>query len=896
MKKAICKTIVFILIFIISLAVSSKIMNQNNDNLTMEMAPAAFPVITMETEASDDPVASIAGRSAGMPANSSSWEEDVSGEEVLDQSGAVNKSAVISYNQLHGYRNAMDTAFQRETITELSENRELSFKVDTYGLHVENISIEVRSLDGSRLIESSQVTELSESMAESGWNAGNKQLHGSIALKDLIEADTEYMLVILLDTEEEGTIRYYTRIIWSRNTHMSEKLTFVKEFHELLYDRDRAREQNLAKYLESNASGDNTTFHKVNIHSSFTQITWGDLNVTEVAEPVIQVTETGSQTGTIVLHYMVSTSQDKNITCYQVEEVYRVRYLTNADRMYLLDYERTTTQIPDVDGDIYSNDKILLGIVDENLPFVESADGNIVIFQVADCLYSYNVTTNKVIVLFGFYDRENADDRTFYWQHDMKILDVDEGGNVRFAVYGYMNRGRHEGEVGIQIYNYNNAQNTIEEVIYIPSMKSYDVLACEMEQLLFLNRENQLYLYLENTVFQVDIVEKTCQEMVVLTQDNSMMASSDHKVVVWQEGGGDYGSGLVVKNLNNGTQSRIPAEDGTAIRLLGFMEEDIIYGLARQEDITVDSAGNTFFPMYKICIRNSSGELLKETTQENVFVTGCSVADNQITLDRVLRMENGTWQETTPDYIMTNEKTSTGKNRLAVASIDIYEKYVQIQTRLPINEKTLQVRRPKEVVFEGGRNLELGTSSASEKYYAYDAYGICGIFLEPARAVQLSYERSGDVTDERGQIIWRKGNLVTSNQIMAIKGNAADEERSSLAVCLDTMLEKEGVVRSTQPSLDQGKAIQSILAEGLEGCRILELTGVSLDAVLYYVNQDIPVLALLKNGEAVLVTGFNQFNVVIMDPVTGTLYKKGIKDSTEWFAENGNCFITYVYE
>lgn len=888
MKKAICKIIVFILIFIIALAVSSKIMNQDNDNLTMEMASAAFPVITMETQASFDPVASIEGR------NTDSSEAAASGEEDGDQT--ENKGTDISYNQLHGYRNAMNTAFQRETVTELSENRELSFKVDTYGLIVEGIGIEVRSLDGSRLIESSQVTKITESTAASGWNAGNKQLKADIALKDLIEADTEYMLVILLDTQEEGTIRYYTRIIWSQNTHMSEKLTFVKEFHELLYDRETAREKNLAKYLESNSTGDNTTFHKVNIHSSFTQITWGELNVTEAAEPVIQVTEVGSQTGTIVLHYMVFTSQDKDITYYQVEEVYRVRYLTNADRMYLLDYERTMTQIPDVDGDIYSNDKILLGIVDENLPFAESEDGNIVIFQVADCLYSYNVTTNKAVVLFGFYDKENADDRTLYWQHGMKLLDVDEGGNVRFAVYGYMNRGRHEGEVGIQIYNYNNAQNTIEEIIYIPSEKSYDVLACEMEQLLFLNRDDQLYLYLENTVFQVDIAEKTCQEMVVITQDNGMMASSDHKVVVWQEGDGYYGSSLVVKNLNNGTQSRIEAEDGTAIRLLGFMEEDIIYGLAKLEDITVDSAGNVFFPMYKICIRNSSGELLKETSQENVYVTGCSVADNQITLDRVLRTENGAWQETTPDYIMTNETVSTGKNKLVVASIDVYEKYVQIQTRLPIDEKTLQVRRPKEVVFEGGRNLKLQASSVSESYYAYDAYGISGIFLEPARAVQLAYERSGDVTDEQGRLIWKKGNTVTSNQIMAIKADAADEERSSLAVCLDTMLEKEGVVRSAQPSLDQGKSILSVLSEGLENCRILDLTGVSLDAVLYYVNQDIPVLALLEDGEAVLVTGFNQFNVVIMDPVTGTLYKKGIKDSAEWFAQNGNCFITYVYE
>ena len=85
-----------------------------------------------------------------------------------------------------------------------------------------------------------------------------------------------------------------------------------------------------------------------------------------------------------------------------------------------------------------------------------------------------------------------------------------------------------------------------------------------------------------------------------------------------------------------------------------------------------------------------------------------------------------------------------------------------------------------------------------------------------------------------------------------------------------------------------------ILEDNLEDAQILDLTGCNLDSVLYYVNQDIPVLATLQNGDAVLITGFNEFNVVIMEPATGKLYKKGMNDSTQWFAENGNRFITYI--
>jgi len=64
--------------------------------------------------------------------------------------------------------------------------------------------------------------------------------------------------------------------------------------------------------------------------------------------------------------------------------------------------------------------------------------------------------------------------------------------------------------------------------------------------------------------------------------------------------------------------------------------------------------------------------------------------------------------------------------------------------------------------------------------------------------------------------------------------------------------------------------------------------------VLYYVNKDIPVLAMMEDGSAVLIIGFNEKNTVVMNPETGTVYKVGMNDSTEWFEKSGNRFITYV--
>lgn len=839
MKKVIIKLSVFLMTFVASVLIIGSLMNKGHSNLTMEMAPATFPVITMERGG-------------------------------------------IRYNELHGYSNAMDTAFQRDTVTALGESRNTDFVIDTYGREVTGLTLQVRSVDGSRLIEDTPVTN---------YRAEGGTIYGSLALKDLIEKDTEYCLTLVLELDGEEQLYYYTKAVWSDELYVTEKLSFVKDFHERLYDRTAAKE--LTKYLETDSRlEDNSSFHKVNIHSSFNQLTWGNLPVEEVGEPVIQLTEVASQTASVLVRYFVSTTAEKETTYYEVEEYFRVRYTT--DRMYLLDYERTMTQIPDVKK-MYANDKILLGIVDENVAMVESADGNIIVFEVAGMLCSYNVTTNKLTLIFSFYDENNADARTVYGQHAIKILDVDEGGNVKFAVYGYMNRGRHEGEVGIQIYAYDNALNTIEEEIYIPYQKSFAVLQAQMQQLLYLNRDRQLYLFLENTVFGIDLEEKTYRELVNITQDDSIQVSDNHRILVWQDGDDIYHSNqLNVRNLNNDSQYVISVDEGEAIRPLGFMGEDVIYGVAREADIVEESSGRVFFPMYKVCISNAGGELLKEYCQDNIYMEGCTVAGNQITLQRLERAENGSYRQIEEDHIMNNVETDVGKNVVVTVNTETYEEYVQIQTRTAIDSKTIKILTPKEVVFEGGREMSLTAESQVPRYYVYGPYGVDAIYNAPGGAVNRAYEISGVVTNDAGNCIWLKGNRVTRNQIMAIKGESVTEEGSSLAVCLDTMLQFEGISRNTEYLLGQGQTVMEILEEGIADAQILDLRGCTLDAVLYYVNFDFPVLAILEDGEAVLVTGFNEYNVVVMNPnASEPLYKVGMNDATAWFEENGNYFITY---
>ena len=831
--------IVFAAVFVLTVIIVGKIINKDHNNLTVEMAPAGLPLVTMEYE--------------GMP-----------------------------YNRLHGYVNAMNVALLRDCITLLDENRSVNVRVDTFGAAIAKLGYELRSLDGERLIEETQLNE---------WEREGDRIRTRIALKDLIDPDTEYSLAVKIMLEDGRTASYYTSVIRSDKLHLTEKLDFVRDFHNATFDIEEAREY--TRYLETNTRLEkNESFHKVNIHSSLKQITWGDLGVSKVGNTAVRLTGIDGGNATFVLEYSVQNTEEENAPEYEVEEYYRVRYTT--DRMYLLDFQRTMTQVPDLNN-FYANDKFLLGIADENVAMMESEDGNSLAFQVADRLYGYDINSNKLIQMFSFCDGNNDDLRTRYKNHAIKILDVEEGGNTTFAVYGYMNRGRHEGEVGIALMRYDSALNTTEELLYIVTDKPYQALACEMEKLIFANRNNQLFLEFDRTVYAVDLQERSAVVILQETRDDCLKVSDNGEIIVWTEGEDFYHCRLMqIYNLVTNRKNAVYVSPGEAIIPLGFMEEDIIYGVAKESDVVKENSGNTFFPMFKICICNAEGVVVKEYQQPDVYVTACSIEANQITLTCLERNDSGKYKEIADDHITNNTEAEPTKNTVVSTDIDVYERYVQIKVRKNIDSKSIKILNPKEVVYEGGRGIELPKEEDTMLYYAYGPRGVEGVYSDVSLAVDQAYSLSGKVLNSDGTMIWKKEARQTKNQIMFFKEAKSTEEKSSIAVCLESMFSFCGLSYNTQPMLDEGKTTLDILREGMESETVLNLTGCSLDAVLYYVDREVPVLALLRNGEAVLITGFNAQNTVIMNPVSGTLYKKGMNDSKDWFEENGNCFITYV--
>ncbi len=846
-KITIIKIIYAIAVFIIGVLILSKLSNGDNADMTAKMQPATLPIVTLTSNGKD-------------------------------------------INPLHGYVSNVDVNYMRGTVFPIGEDRSFSFKINTFGGNVSDIGFELRSIDGKRLVENTKLTDYSES---------DNYITGKAQLKDLITSDTEYMLVFTMETAS-GTARYYTRVVWTENDsryNLDEALQFVLNFSEATFSKTEAKEY--SKYLESNSEGDNTTFNKVNIHSSFKQVTWGDLNISKHTAPDIYVTDIHSQTACIELQYRVTLKDGTYSRTYNIVEDYRVRY--TSDRIYLLNFERTMNFIFDSGSYSVGKNAIALGIEDPEIEFAESASGSAFAFVSENRLYAFNNTENKLAFLFGFYDSDNDDIRTRWNKNLIKILNVDEAGNVKFAVAGYMNRGIHEGQVGIAVYDYNSSLNAVEEQIFVESTRSADIIMSYVDKLAYSSNNEMFYCMLDQNIYEIDLIERTGSSVVDDIGTAKYKISESENVIAWQRN--DLKS-VNLMNLNTRAISEIKADDGDYIVLLGFMGEDLVYGLVHEEDVLNDQMGNPIYAMYCLKIEDSEGNLLEDYRPQDIYITGITVNGNQLKITRVVKDENAeTYISTYDDQIMNTLEVEKGNNTVDVASVDVFEKIVQITTKSEIKSKQLRVLTPNQTLFEGDRNVALSIERDVDKNPLYYVYGLTGgvrIYADPAKAILDANDAPGVVTSDDNEYVWIKGNLLKSNQIMTITRMAESYEnmtsKNPVAVCLDLVLQFKGANRDVEGLLENGVGVEQILENSLTEARVLDLDGCPLSTVLYYVNQDIPVICLLNNGEAMLVIGFNELNTVLMNPVTGTVYKYGMNDSTELFENNGNHFITYITE
>lgn len=624
MQKGTIKAIVLPVVFVLAVIIFSFMTNQTNKDLTTEMSEATLPVLTLYD----------------------------------------GKTAI---NELYGYTEKMDAAYMRDTITPIGEDRLLPVTVKTYQTAVDKISYEIRSLDAKRLIANADVTSYTE-------NKG--MISMELPIQNLLEENEEYLLVIQLESGDR-MIYYYTRIIESQNSYVSECIDFVRQFNDTTFDSEKAA--SLSTYMEKTI-GDNTTLQYVTLNNSLNQVSWAEFHGTRLTTPVPSVKEITPTYNVIVLDYVVTrVGQNGQSEYYNVEEYYRVRY-TNT-RMYLLNFERTMEEIFRGENDSISGNSILLGIRSKDVEYQTNESGKVVTFVQEGELWSYNQEANTLAKVFSFRGYEGVDDRENYGEHDIKIVNIDEAGSIDYIVYGYMNRGIHEGTVGIAVYHYDSLANTNEEQVFIPSSQSYEVMKSELGQLMYVTESGAFYIMVDGNVYGIDLNSLDTKVLVEGLSDEAVAISESNRFLAWVDPSAVRGSDTI--HMIDFVTEKVTDVTGSAsdyVKPLGFMQEDFVYGVAKSADVVVDAAGNTLFPMYQVKIMDTSSEeheVLKTYEKPGYYVQNIAISGYTIYLNRI--QNNGTaYVDADQDMIMNREGDSLKVVDTATKNTDEKETQVLI--------------------------------------------------------------------------------------------------------------------------------------------------------------------------------------------------------------------------
>lgn len=827
-------------VFVGTFFVSTTLMNRNNQGVTSNMEKCTFPTVT-----------------------------------VLYKEQQMNR--------MYGYADPVAAGGIRSSISLLDETHKLSIQVQTFGTKVNGIRYQVRSLDMERLIEETEVTDYTET---------EELINARLNIQDLLEDNTDYLLTLQLDTEADSDIYYYTRIRRDGEYFAQEDISFVQNFHEKTFRKNS--EEELVRYLESSEEGDNSSFHFVNIHSSYDLVTWGSLDILQKEDVNVTLHEINNQTATITLDYMLymKNSADE-MEHYTITEYYRVRY--TKDRIYLLDFERTMNQLFEIDNGVIYSTAVNLGITAPDVQYEETKDGKIVCFVQQGELFVYNSSEHTLAKVFGFWEND-TDSRYRNNQHDIKIINVDDSGNMDFVIYGYMNRGVHEGKVGISVCHYDSKTNATEEYVFLQSDLSYELLRQEVGELLYVNSEGKFYIYIRGNLYEIDRNTKKINTLAENVTDDKFAVSDDNTLLVLQKQQVlEESDTLLYMNLKTGKNKTIVCGEGERIRPIGFVGTDFIYGVARYADVHKDSGGETVFPMYKVVIENSNGEVKKTYEPAGIYVLQSRLEKNVLYMTRAAGTGDGTFRPVEDDQII--HSAGAGKKSINIKSITTENKKKQYQLNfgfsLPTGKK--KSLRPKELLLENVQNIILEPGQEKQNhYYVYAKGKLDNMYIDAAEAVKKADETAGVVVNEKQLYIWERIKRQTSQQIQGLETIAAQNGASSLDACLTSILHYCGSGTSPAPLLEQGMMPMQILQQELDADRVVNLTGAELDKVLYCIDRGYPVLAAVPGGNYVVLAGYNELNTIVMDPVKGNTGYVGMNDSRTMFGNAGNTFIACI--
>ena len=178
----------------------------------------------------------------------------------------------------------------------------------------------------------------------------------------------------------------------------------------------------------------------------------------------------------------------------------------------------------------------------------------------------------------------------------------------------------------------------------------------EIKKFTYISKNGYFYRLLNGDLYQFHIEDKQYKVLQENVKDDCFKASESGRYVAWLDGMDvNNGTSITMMDMETQKQEKIQAGEGTKLRVFGFMNDDLVYGIANDGDIVGGQ-----FAMNEIRIQNLKGEVKKTYHEDGYYIMDVKFQDNLLEIVRA-QWNGESYENVTSSQILNNVRDKQDK-------------------------------------------------------------------------------------------------------------------------------------------------------------------------------------------------------------------------------------------
>lgn len=501
----------------------------------------------------------------------------------------------IKFNPMLPYGNEMDTFTIDASMAAFIPNSTISLFFDKENLS--NVSYEIIDPLLNEIVATNKIKESNKTPYDQG-------IELKLSLPTLKTA-YRYVLKVILE-EKPQSIYYYQSFIVDENTQ-NVLLEAILQTHRGMFNGNDDGTKRIVGNRQDGA------FYNANQNSSERVLLWkSPTHAIKMNEPVANI-----------------KAYDPLTLKYQVEMTFTVASRVDYDFEYW-DFKETFEGVVSKDGvtisgyrrvgnrknEPYFDGEILKWVVDEGFPQMEmdtlnSENGRYMTFVYGNQIYLLDKTYNALVKVFGFDQLDSDYIMDEDDNHAIKLLKIEDTGNISYMVYGYMPAGKVAGNNGVLVGSYDQSSMENKNEFFVKLPYGFKTLKYYIENTSYYNKKGDHYYWvMENQLFGLDLQKKVMKNMGNIS---GYIKYSRDGLIYTVDSLSKENNGIQLMNLTGDTLgTSLLVYENELTRVIGTFKGKVVVGTYTLKNSYEYLNGSVFYPFNSIKILDYVGEVIKE--------------------------------------------------------------------------------------------------------------------------------------------------------------------------------------------------------------------------------------------------------------------------------------------